>query len=151
MGPYNYLASPSDEAGISALTDFIPTGSGLVRYGTTVDVANISPDPIAPGVYPIGVIHDSIVWIVPGMPQYYGFGYKSYGRNSQRNPLRVRLQKGMVLPMVQAFPDPRSGAGAVYPLQYMMLFTEFGVGVGDRTNGTPRFVNNANWSDGTAS
>lgn len=149
MGPYTYLASVSDEAAIRALTDFIPVGSGLVRYGTTVDVANISPDPIAPGVYPIGVIHDTIIYIVPGMPQYYGFGYKSYGRNSQRNPLRVRLQKGVTAPMVTAFPDPRSGAGAAYPLQYMMLFTEFGVGVGDRTNGTPRFVNNANWSDGT--
>jgi hypothetical protein len=27
----------------------------------------------------------------------------------------------------------------------------FGVGVGDRTNGTPRFVNGAAWADGTAS
>ncbi len=150
-GPYNYLASSVDEAGIRALTDFIPVGSGLVRYGTTVDVANISPDPIAPGVYPIGVIHDSIVWITPGMPQYYGFGYKSYGRNSERNPLRVRLQKGMSAPTVMAFPDPRGGSGAATPLQSLLLFTEFGVGVGrDRTNGTPRYVNNATWSDGTA-
>ena len=30
-----------------------------------------------------------------------------------------------------------------------MLFTEFGIGVGDRTAATLRYVNNANWSDGT--
>lgn len=149
MPPYSYLASPSDETSIRALTDFIPIGSSLVRYGTTVDVASISPDPIAPGVYPIGVIYDIVVYIVPGMPQYYGVGYKSYGRNSQRNPLRIRLQKGETGLRVVAFPDPRSGAGAVYPLQYMMLFTEFGVGVADRTVATPRYVNNATWADGT--
>lgn len=149
MAPYNYLASAADETSIRALTDFIPVGSSLVRYGTTVDVANISPDPIAPGVYPIGVISDVVIYITPGMPQYYGFGYKSYGARSQRNPLRIRVAKGQSAPTVTAFPDPRSGAGAVYPLQYMMLFTEFGVGVGDRTNGTPRYVNNATWSDGT--
>jgi hypothetical protein len=149
MPPYNYLASALDETSIRALTDFVPVGSSLIRYGNTVDVANISGEPIAPGVYPIGVIHDVVVYITPGMPQYYGFGYKSYGRNSRRNPLRVRLQKGQSAPLVTAFPDPRSGAGAAYPLQYMMLFTEFGVGVGDRTNGTARYVNNATWSNGT--
>jgi hypothetical protein len=31
-----------------------------------------------------------------------------------------------------------------------MLYLEFGVGVGDRTNGTTRYVNNATWADGTA-
>src|SRR5690606_13245262 len=33
-GPYNFLASLSDESVIRGLTDFIPVGSGLVRYGT---------------------------------------------------------------------------------------------------------------------
>lgn len=149
MPPYNYLASSADETSIRALTDFVPVGSTLIRYGNTVDVANISGEPIAPGVYPIGVIHDVVIYITPGMPQYYGFGYKSYGRNSMRNPLRIRLPKGQTSPLIRAFPDPRSGAGAAYPLQYMMLFTEFGVGVGDRTNGTARYVNNATWSNGT--
>ena len=120
-----------------------------IRYGLTVDIATIPAGELSPGTYPIGVISDFVVYIVAGMPQYYGFGYKSYGANSQRNPLRVRLQKGVTRPIVTAFPDPRSGAGAAYPLQYMMLFTEFGVGVGDRTNGTTRYVNNAVWADGT--
>jgi hypothetical protein len=38
----------------------------------------------------------------------------------------------------------------ITPVQNLMIQTRFGVGVGDRTNGTPRYVNNANWSDGTA-
>ena len=44
------------------------------------------------------------------------------------------------------------GLGDVYKrqLQYMMFFTEFGVGVADRTNGTSRYVNAAQWADGTA-
>lgn len=32
----------------------------------------------------------------------------------------------------------------------MMLFGGFGVGVANRDNGTARYVNNAAWSDGTA-
>ena len=38
----------------------------------------------------------------------------------------------------------------IAPVENLMIQTRFGVGVGDRTNGTPRYVNNANWSDGTA-
>lgn len=148
--PYNTLISPTDETQVSALTDFIPAAKTNVNYGTSTTLATVSQASVAPGIYPIGMISDSVVWVVPGIPQYYGVGYKSYGMNSQRNPLRIRLQKGQMRPMVTAFPDPRSGAGAVYPLQYMMLFFEFGVGVADRTAATPRYTNNSSWSDGTA-
>lgn len=149
QAPYTFLASGADEAVIAALTNFTPVAQVNIRYGNTVDLATIPAGELSPGTYPIGVISGFTVYIVAGMPQYYGFGYKSYGSNSQRNPLRVRLNRGVTRPTVTAFPDPRSGAGAAYPLQYMMLFTEFGVGVGDRTNGTARYVNNAAWSDGT--
>jgi len=36
------------------------------------------------------------------------------------------------------------------PIQYLMLFMEFGIGVADRTAATPRDVNNTTWADGTA-
>jgi hypothetical protein len=146
--PYTFLASSADEESIKALTDFYPTGSNLVRYGNTVDIASVTNDEVAPGTYPIGVIHDSIVYIVPGMPQYYGVGFKSYGQNSMRNPLKVRTTKGMDRPSAMAFSDPRNGSPA-HPLQYMMVQMRFGVGVNDRTAATPRYVNNATWSDGT--
>lgn len=150
--PYNVIIGPSDETTVKGLTETVEVASSVVQYGITQDLARVGQPSIAPGIYPIGVNNDCIIWVVPGVPQYYGFGWKSYGANSQRNPLRIRLQKDMTRPMVTAMVDPRSGAGGAYPLQYMMLFTEFGVGVGnDRTNGTARYVNSATWSDGTPS
>lgn len=146
--PYIFLVSSTDAAEISDLTDFVPAPNMNIRYGNTVDLATISSDEIAPGVYAIGVIHDFVVYVVPGMPEHWGFGYKSYGNLSQRNPLRVRTTRGMARPNVMAAPDPRNGSPA-HPLQYMMLQIRFGVGVADRTNGTARYVNNATWSDGT--
>lgn len=150
--PYNVLISPSDESQFTPtnLTDFVPTAKSNIRYGTGVDLATIADAPLTPGVYPVGVISDCVIWVVPGMPQYYGVGYKSYGANSQRNPLRVRLFKGQSRPVVTAMPDPNAGNGMA-PLQNLMLFTEFGVGVFDRTAATPRYVNNASWSDGSPS
>jgi hypothetical protein len=46
------------------------------------------------GKRPIGAISDFRVWVVPGMPDNYGFGFKSYGPNNPRNPLRVRVPEG---------------------------------------------------------
>lgn len=147
--PYYWLASPTDEAAISGLTDFVKVANTNIKYGNGVDLATIAQASITPGVYPLGVIHDFVVWVMPGMPQHYGFGWKTYGPNSQRNPIRIRLQKGQSQPGVVAMPDPRSG-NAAWPLQYMMLFLEFGVGVADRTNGTTRYTNNVTWADGVA-
>lgn len=147
--PYEFVAGPSDETTIKGLTGFTRADESFVTYGALQDRVNFSPMAMSAGLYPIGAIEDFRVWIMSGMPQYYGFGWKSYGPNSQMNPLRIRLQKGMTRPTVTAMPDPRSGAGAAYPLQYIMLFTEFGVGVYDRTGGTARYTNSATWADGT--
>ncbi len=146
--PYEFIAGPSDETTIRGLTDFVETASSLVAYGAMQDKALLSPMSQGFAGYYIGTIHDFAVRIVPGMPQYYGFGWKSYGANSQRNPLKVRLFNGRSVPMVEAMTDPRAG-NATTPLQYLMLYFEFGVGVADRTNGTARYVNNATWADGT--
>jgi len=145
--PYDVIIGLSDEAAVKALTGFVPVEEALVRYGTTTSLATLSGES-QNGIYYIGAISNCAVRVVPGMPQHYGFGWKSYGRNSQRNPLRVRVQKGESGPRVVAMPDPRAG-NATSPLQNLLLFTEFGVGVSDRTAGTPRYVNNAAWSDGT--
>ena len=110
-------------------------------------LATFGPEYDETGYY-IGTISNIRIRVMNGIPQYYGFVWKPYGPNSQRNPLRVRLPKGSTRLVVTAANDPRNGSPA-HPLQYMMLRTRFGVGVGDRTNGTPRYVNNANWADGT--
>lgn len=149
--PYDLLVGTTEEAAIRAFAGFIPAPSvaGLVNYGANATLARVDESADSNGGYTIGVYEDIRIHVVRGFPQYYGFMYKSYGARSQRNPLRVRLQKGMARPQFTAFPDPRSGAGAAYPLQYLMLFTEFGVGVGDRTNGVAIYNNNATWADGT--
>lgn len=139
--PFDFWISDRDRVTIEALSKFTKAADPLVQLGLTQDRAVVSADYI-------GVIEQFRVREVRGMPQYYGFGFKSYGARSQRNPLRLRLKKGNTLPMVMAMQDPRNGSGA-HPLQYLMLLLEFGVGVADRTNGTARYVNNATWADGT--
>lgn len=146
--PYNVVIGTGDETTVRGLTGFVPAPSLSVRYGSTVDLAQVDPMADGNGNYTIGVIEDCMVKVVSGVPQYYGVGYKSYGPRSQRNPLRVRLAKGETAPRFVAMPDPKAGNGTS-PLQNLMLFSEFGVGVGDRTAATPRYVNNATWADGT--
>ncbi len=148
-GPYEFLIGPTAETTVRGLSGFVaaPSVAGI-QYASTTSLAQLDQMADANGNYYIGVLEDFRVRVVRGVPQYYGVGYKSYGPRSQRNPLRVRLQKGASAPQVVAMPDPKAGNGTS-PLQNLMLFTEFGVGVADRTAATPRYVNNAAWSDGT--
>lgn len=147
---YEFIIGPDDEATVRGLTGFTEVAQMSVNYGTNVNLAalNMASDGEAVGSYFIGAIHDFRVRVVPGIPQYYGFGWKSYGPLSIRNPLVVRADKGMSRPMVIATNDPNNGTPA-HPLQFMMTQIGFGVGVADRTNGTARYVNNATWADGT--
>jgi hypothetical protein len=148
MPSYEVIISSSDVTTVQGLTGFAPVPERLIRYSASTELANFNMDENA-GVYSIGAIHDCRVWVVPGLPQYYGFGWRSYGRNNPMNPLKIRLDKGVSRPTVQLFPDPTNGS-PTHPLQYGMFFFEFGVGVGDRTNGTARYNNHANtWTDGT--
>jgi hypothetical protein len=140
--PFDFWIGPSDRLTVEGLSKFTKAADPLVQLGLTQDRANVNMADY------IGVIEQFRVREVRGIPQYYGFGFKSYGPRSQRNPFRIRLKKGKSLPQVMAMQDPRNGSGA-HPLQYLMLLLEFGVGIADRTNGTPRYVNNATWADGT--
>lgn len=146
--PYEFVIGPADETTVRGLTDFTPVDSDLVAYGLTQDRARLDQMADSVGSYYIGTAHDFAIRVVRGIPQYYGFGWKSYGPRSVRNPLAIRAKKGQAAPRVTAMTDPRNGSGA-HPLQYLMLFAEFGVGVRDRTNGTARYVNSATWADGT--
>lgn len=145
--PFTFLIGPSDRLTVVGLSDFTKAAAMGIRVGSTQDIAN--PGSInSPWAAFLGMCNDFEVYEVRGVPQYYGVGYKSYGPRSQRNPLRIRLAKGESAPGVIAMTDPKAGNGTS-PLQNLMLFTEFGVGVADRTAGTPRYVNNAAWADGT--
>ncbi len=140
--PFDFIIGPSDRAAVELLSKFTSAASSLIIYGATQDRARV------PGEY-IGSIEHFMVREVRGIPQYYGFGWKNFGRLSRSNPLRVRLSKGNSALQAIAMPNPKLGQG-ITPLQNLMLFMEFGVGVANRVNGTARYVNNATWADGTA-
>jgi hypothetical protein len=140
--PYEFWIGPSDQLTVEGLTKFVPAANALVRLGITQDVALV-------GEGYIGTIEGFKIRVVRGIPQYYGIGFKTYGANSPRNPLVIRLEKGVTRPRIIAMPDPQESNGS-FPLQHLMLYVEFGVGVADRTAATPRYVNNATWADGTA-
>lgn len=140
--PFDVLIGPADRATVEGLTGFVKAVDPLVQAASSTAIANVNPMDY------IGTISHCRVREVRGMPQYYGVGYKSYGPNSQRNPLRIRVGKGESAPRAVLMYDD-SGRNPDSPLQSLKLFFEFGVGVADRTAGTPRYVNNAAWSDGT--
>jgi len=146
--PFTFLVGPSDRTTVEGLSLFTKAANQLVRVGSTQDIANPGGTASSSWASYLGAIESFEVYEVRGIPQYYGVGYKTYGPRSQRNPLRIRLAKGESAPRIVAMTDPRAG-NATTPVQYLMLFTEFGVGVGDRTAATPRYVNNATWADGT--
>ena len=140
--PFDFLIGPADRAVVVALADFTEANFSLVRPGASTAEA------IVPEGY-LGTYGGYFqVREVRGMPQYYGIGYKSYGKLSQRNPLRIRVKKGYSAFGVTARTHPNMPNNS--PLQNLMLETAFGVGVADRTAGTPRYVNSSTWADGTA-
>ena len=150
LGPFDAWISTIDAPTATGLAGFVPVRNELTVYGSGATYAAFGEDADElNGTRYIGAIGNVRIRVHPRMPRYYAFGFKSYGNHSPRNPLRVRLAKGENSPAVLAMTDPRAG-NATTPLQYMMLYLEFGVGIGsDRTNGTPRYVNNTTWADGT--
>jgi hypothetical protein len=142
-GVLDLAVGPNSVATIQGLTGFYGPTSPLIISGTGVTYANVDINEY------IGVYKTLRIREVGGIPQYYGFAYKSYGSMSAMNPLKIRLPRGQTQLQTIAMTDPRAG-NATTPIQYLMLFNEFGVGVNDRTAGTTRYVNNATWADGVA-
>jgi hypothetical protein len=145
--PFVFFIGPADRATVVGLSGFVEAASQSVQVGTATTVAVAQPA-LNPYTSYLGVLEDFFVYEVRGMPQHYGFGFKSYGSRSQRNPLAVRLERGITTPRIIAITDPRNGSAA-HPLQYLMLYSEMGVGVADRTNGVAVYKNSATWADGT--
>lgn len=142
--PFDFLASDSDRVAITNLNGFTPnlanTNSDVIQ-AITLNQVNL------PAEY-IGEIESFRVRTDYGIPQYYACAFKTYGVNSPRNPVAIRLFKGTTLPTAIASTHPNVGS-MMHPLQSLMLFFEFGVGINDRTAATPRYFNNNTWSDGT--
>lgn len=144
MGPYDLAIGTTDVPVVMALTGVYQPQSTIITLGTGTAFANLDP-----AVY-IAAYKNVRIREVPGLPQYYGFMYKSYGPLAARNPLKIRVAKGAGNLGFVAMTDPRAG-NATTPIQNLMLFGEFGVGVNDRTAATTRYVNNATWANTVSS
>ena len=154
MPPFRLLISVSDAATVSGLTGFVFPVTSVIQPGSGTALALPDGDDPDHGFRFIGAYSNTRVYVAPGMPQHYGFMYRSYGNLSPDNPLRVRLEKGLNQPAVRVLRQVTAGVQdanrGIDPLQDLMLYTEFGVGVANRSNGVTAYVNNANWADGTA-
>ena len=145
VAPFDLWIPSADEATYRAFSDFVAASDPLVTPGSTTALVSLPPGYI-------GYLKDSYarVRIVDGLPTNYWFMFKSYGANNSQNPIRLRVGRGESALRFVAFPDPNAGASPASPLGTLIAWTEFGVGVGDRTNGTLRY-NASSWADGTAS
>ncbi len=80
------------------------------------------------------------------VPTDYASLFKSYGRNDERNPLKVRVHPDQGFGL---FITAQSSERDDYPVQKINIEFEFGVGVGmDRTNGVAGRQNSA-WANPT--
>jgi hypothetical protein len=149
MPPYRLLISSADAATVAGLTGFVFPTTSVIQAGSGTAVAVPEEDPTDDGFRFLGSYENTRIYVAPGLPQYYGFGYRKYGDLSPMNPLRIRSEAGFSQPAARVLRDPTAGAG-IDPLQDLMLYMEFGIGVANRTNGVAIYANNANWTDGTA-
>lgn len=119
------LADLADWQNTSNVTGFVKKPDVGIRYGTTVDLAQV-PDEF------VGIVETKYgscrMWATGRVPTGYWALYKTYGALDQRNPLVVRY-------------NPMFGIGAtllagdhirIYPLENALLWMEMGVGVMDR-------------------
>lgn len=148
IGPYDLIVNETDYDTVKAFSDWVGASDPLVSvYASTTSLA-ATPWDNGYG----GYLKDSMarVRMVIGWPQYYLGMYKSFGLNNAANPLRIRLPKGEQSLRFAAFPDPRAPSPAS-PLGSLVVWTEFGVGVGNRLAAATHFSDAGAYADGTAS
>lgn len=127
-GPFDIIAARADAASWATLVKN-PEWAGIVYRAATDRAA------IADITEYFGYIETDYgiarVWLTPRVPSGFYGAFKDYGPGDPRNPLRIRI-------------NPNWGFGfnlvpGMYvnaPVQMLLAYTEFGVGVGeDRTNG----------------
>jgi len=130
QAPFDICAARADASSWTGLTGFkAPEWPGIVYHGSAVERAAI-PDVSEFFGYIETDYGIARLWLTPRVPTNYYWVHKRYGPGDPRNSLRVRI-------------DPAWGFGynlvpgvwANSPIQMLVSYTEFGVGVGDRTNG----------------
>ena len=129
LPPYVLMISLTDKGTVAGLADFRPKGDPLIRYGLTQDIALVSEEFIGSVDTPSG---QAMVYVQNRLPTLYMLAFKSYGVRSPRAPLLVRYADDMGL-VVNFL---RGEAYRQFPVEQLLTFAEYGVGVGpDRANG----------------
>jgi len=134
--PFDVCGARADAASWTALTGFkAPEWPGIVYHASTAEraggVADVS-DYYGYVETDYGIVR---VWLSPRVPTNYYWLHRRYGAGDPRNPLRVRIDKawGFGFNLVP-------GNWANSPVQMLVAYTEFGVGIGDRTNGVCVYI-----------
>lgn len=145
--PFDVIAARTDQGDFADITGFKPPlWQGIAYQGSATERAMISEI----GTYfgyiecDYGIVR---CWGTPRLPTENWGMYKSYGPGDPRNPLRVRI-------------DPQVGWGfrlvggnwANAPIEMLVMYVEYGVGVGeDRTNGVCVDLGAGTWAAPTIS
>ena len=142
MPPYTLVCAAEDQGTIEGLTNFRPRALPEIQYGSSQDLARVSDLYFGAVGTPDGSV--LCTWS-HRVPQYTMGIWKPYGVRNPRNPLMVRYSNDTPLVAVP-LPDK---AYRSFPLEQLLIYGEFGVGVQERTNGACHQMNTASYSDPT--
>ena len=140
--PFVTMVSYADQGTIEDLTDFRPRPQPEIRYGSTQDLAQVGEMYTGAVSTPSGV---TLIKVLNRIPQYSMGSFKAYPGRNVKKSLAARYSEGMGL-VVNFL------AGKAYrefPIEQLLTYGEFGVGVQDRTNGVCHQMNTASYSDPT--
>jgi hypothetical protein len=142
--PFTLMISYLDRGTITGLTEYRPRAQPEIAYGVTQDLAQVSEQFIGVVDTDDGV---ALVTVSNRIPQYTMGMFKAYGARSPRAPLTVRYtdDMGLVLSLL------RGKSYRQFPIENLLTFGEWGVGIQDRLNGVCHQMNTASYSDPTIS
>jgi len=131
QSPYDIIAARADAGTWTGLTGYkAPEWPGIVYHASAVERAGVGEisDYFGYVETDYGVCR---LWLTPRVPTAYYGAFKAYGPGDPRNPLRVRIDRNVGFGFTLV-----DGNWVNLPTHLVVIYTEFGVGVGeDRTNG----------------
>jgi hypothetical protein len=125
-GPFELLVSATDISSwtnTTNVTGFVPRAHPLIRYGVTQDLSTLDESYIGAVETDYGVC---ALRASGRIPTAFWAVYKSFGAGDSRNPMKIRVGDYGLGAVLLAGDHVRE-----YPLENAILFTEFGVGVGE--------------------
>lgn len=140
--PFVLMCAAEDQATIMGLTNFRERALPEIAYGSAIDLAKVSDLFFGLVSTPDGSM--LCAWS-HRIPQYYAGAFKAHGLRSSNAPLAVRYTDSHPL-VVDILADKRYRQ---FPIEQLLGYSEFGVGVKDRTNGVCYYMNSASYSDPT--